>query len=106
MWSTILTRVSWPSALLAGALVTFSSYASGDTIVSVTDSAIPVNRASFFLGGQFSNVVATSWTQAASFSNVTIDASLVSIDDTFRDGTAYLMNAIGPGTTPASEVVA
>jgi hypothetical protein len=93
-------------ALLAGALVAFSSYGSGETIVSVMDAAIPVNRAGFFLGGQFSNVVATSWTQASSFSDITIDASLASSDPTFRTGTAYLMNAIGPGTTPASEVVA
>lgn len=107
MWSTIsrgFTLVSRPSAILAGALVMFSSYGSGDTIVSVTDSAIPVNRAIFFLGGEFSNVVATSWTQTASFSDVTIHASLVSIDESFRDGTAYLTNAIGPGTTPAAEV--
>jgi hypothetical protein len=107
MWSmTIFRRVFWPSALLVGALVAFSSYAYGDTIVSVSDSAIPADRADFFLGGQFRNVVATSWTLTANFSNVTIDASLVSNDDTFRDGTAYLMNAIGPGTTAASEFVA
>jgi hypothetical protein len=105
MWTTIFTRVSWPTALLAGALVTFSSYASGTTIVSVTDAAMPVNRSSLFLGGEFSNVVATSWTQALSFSDVTIEASLVSIESTFRSGTAYLLDAIGPGTTPASEVV-
>lgn len=106
MSSTIFTRFSWPSVLLVGALATFSSYASGATIVSVTDSATPVNRATLFLGGQFSNVVVTSWTQAAAFSNITIDASLVSTDNSFRSGIAYLMNAIGPGTTPAFEVVA
>lgn len=104
MRSAIFKRTFWKVALLAGALVTLCSYSSADTIVSVTDSATPVNRGSYFLGGQFSNVVATSWTQTASFSNVTIDASLVSIDASFRSGTAYLMNAIGAGITPASEV--
>ncbi len=106
MWSAILMRLSWKPILLAGALVTLCSYSSADTIVSVTDAAIPVSRATFFLGGQFSNAVAASWTQAASFSNITIDASLVSIDGSFRSGTAYLTNAIGSGTTPASEIVA
>jgi hypothetical protein len=96
----------WKPALIVGALVAFSSYSCADPIVFVTDSATPVNRATLFLGGQFSNAVAVSWTQAASFSNVTIDASLVSTDDGFRSGTAYLMSAIGFGTTPASEIVA
>jgi hypothetical protein len=87
-------------------LVLLCSDSPAGTIVSVTDSQVPVNRAALFLGGQFSNVVAVSWMQTAAFSNITIDASLVSTDNSFRSGTAYLMNAIGPGTTPASEVVA
>ena len=106
MRSLIFTHLSWKPALLAGALVTLCSYSPASTVVSVTDSANPVNRATFFLGGQFSNVVAASWTQATSFSNITINASLVSIDDSFRSGTAYLMKAIGSGTTPLSELVA
>jgi hypothetical protein len=98
--------IFWKLGLLASALVTLFSYSFADTIVSVTDSLNSTNRAALYLGGQYSNVVATSWTQRAGFSNVTIDASLVSIDATFRSGTAYLMSAIGPGTTSASEVVA
>jgi hypothetical protein len=91
--------------LLVSALVTLFSYSYADTIVAVTDALTSTNRGSLFLGGQFSNVVAASWTQSAGFSNVTIDATLVSVDATFRSGTAYLMTAIGSGTTSASEVV-
>lgn len=98
--------VFWKLGLLVSALVTLFSYSFADTIVSVTDSSTSTNRASFFLGGQYSNVVATSWTQRASFSNVTIDALLGSLDASFQSGTAYLMTAIGPGTTSASEVAA
>jgi hypothetical protein len=98
--------IFWKLCLLASALVTLCSYSFADTIVSVTDSLTSTNRASLFLGGQYSNVVATSWTQFATFGNVSIDALLGSTDATFRSGTAYLMRAIGPGTTSASEVVA
>lgn len=78
----------------------------GDTIVSVTDSLNSNNRADLFLGGGFSNVVATSWTLTDTVKNVSISAELVSDDPTFLNGTAYLMSAIGPGTTSASEIVA
>jgi PEP-CTERM motif len=98
--------IFWKLGLLAIALVTLFSYSFADTIVSVTDSGPPPNRGGLFLGGYYSGVVATSWTQRAGFSNVTIDASLASTDASFRSGTAYLMSAIGPGTTSASEVVA
>jgi len=74
-------------------------------IVSATSPAFPSVRSELFLGGEFSNVVSVSWTQNESFSGVTIDASVGTIDPSFRDGTAYLMSMIGPGTTPASEVV-
>jgi hypothetical protein len=90
---------------MLAALFAFPFSSSATVIVSVTDLAVPVNRAAFFLGGEFSNAVAVSWTQANSFSGVSIDASLVSIDPSFDTGTAYLMRSIGPGTTPASEVV-
>ena len=96
--------IVWKLGLVASALVTLCSYSFADTIVSVTDSLTSTNRAGLFLGGQYSNVVATSWTQSASFSNVTIEALLGSVDASFRSGTAYLMSAIGPGTTSASEV--
>lgn len=91
--------------LVATAVVMLFSYSFADTIVSVTDSLNSTNRGTYYLGGQYSNVVATSWTQHGTFSDVTIDALLVSIDATFRSGTAYLTSAIGPGTTSASEVV-
>jgi hypothetical protein len=100
----ILTRTFWKLTLFAGALVMACSYCSAHTILAVTDSLTPPNRASFYIGGSYSNVVASSWTQTASFSGVTIDASLGSVDPGFTSGTAYLMSAIGPGTTPASEV--
>jgi hypothetical protein len=106
MCSFVLAQRFRKPAFLAGALVAFGFCASADTIVSVTDSSTPVNRGALFLGGQLSNVVASLWTQTASFSDVTIDASLTSEDPTFLSGTAYLMSAIGPGTTPGSEVVA
>jgi hypothetical protein len=89
----------WKLGLLASALVMLFSYSFADTIVSVTDSSTGTFPGGLFLGGQFSNVVATSWTQSASFSNVTIDALLGS-HTSFQSGTAYLMSAIGPGTTP------
>jgi hypothetical protein len=95
----------WKLGLLASAFVMLFSYSFADTIVSVTDSSTGTFPGGLFLGGQFSNVVATSWTQSASFSNVTIDALLGS-HTSFQSGTAYLMSAIGPGTTPASEVAA
>jgi hypothetical protein len=108
MWSVIFAHRFRKTVLLAGALVTLGSYSQAGTItiVSVTDLAVPVNRSDLFVGGANSNVVAASWTQAASFSDVTIDASLATDLATFQTGTAYLMSAIGPGTTPASEVVA
>jgi hypothetical protein len=106
MWSTAFVRLPWRPALFAGALVALCPSTYADTIVSITDSHVPVNRGRLFLGGQNTNVVAVSWSQTAAFSNVIIDASLVSSDSGFRGGMAYLMNAIGPGTTPASEVVA
>src|ERR1041385_7485927 len=103
MQSHIFTQLSWKTALLAGALLIPYSYCLAGTVASVADSANPVNHATFFLGGQYSIVVAASWEQTINFSNVSIDASLVSIEDGFRSGTAHLMKAIGPGTTPASE---
>lgn len=96
----------WKLCLLTIVLVTLFSYSYADTIVSVGDSVNTNNRPAYFVGGQFSNVVVASWTQTRSFSNVTIDAELVSTDASFLTGTAYLMTAIGPGTTPVSEVVA
>lgn len=96
----------WKPGLLASALVMQFSYSFADTIVSITDAETSTNRANYYLGGQYSNVVATSWTQSSSFSNVTIDALLGSRDPSFDSCTAYLMSAIGPGTTSASEVVA
>ncbi|MGD1094462.1 MAG: PEP-CTERM sorting domain-containing protein [Bryobacteraceae bacterium] len=64
------------------------------------------DRAGYFLGGQFSNVVGISWTQSDSFSDVTIDADIVGQSASFDSVTAYLMSAAGPGTTALSEVVA
>jgi len=51
--------------LLTSALVTLFSYSYADTIVSLTDSLNLNNRGNLFLGGQFRNVVAASWTQGA-----------------------------------------
>jgi len=98
--------IFWKLGLVASALLTLFSYSFADTIVSVTDSLSSPNRAGLFLGGQYSNVVAMSWTQRAGFSDVTIAALLGSLDASFQSGTAYLMRAIGPGTTSTSEVVA
>ncbi|HEX3410890.1 MAG TPA: hypothetical protein VHT00_04145 [Stellaceae bacterium] len=91
--------------VVLAALFAFPFSSRATVIVSVTDLGVPFNRAAFFLGGEFSNAVAVSWTQADSFSGVSIDASLASSDPSFDTGTAYLMRSIGPGTTPASEVV-
>ena len=75
-------------------------------LLSITDSTLPVDRGGYFVGGQFSNVVAVSWTQTDSFSDVTIHADLAGQGPSFDSGTAYLMTAAGPGTTALSEVVA
>lgn len=96
----------WKLALVSAVMFACSFAARAEVVVSVTDLGVPVNRASFFLGGQFSNVVAVSWTQGRAFPHVAIDASLVSNNPSFRTGTAYLMTMIGPGTTASSEVVA
>lgn len=90
--------------LVATAFVTVHSFSFADTIVSYTDSSSSTNRGYYYLGGQYSNAVATSWTQTRSFSNVSIDALVFSNDPGFLSGTAYLMSAIGPGTTSASEI--
>ena len=79
----------WKLALVTLALFALPISSGAGVIVSVTDLAVPVNRAAFFLGGEFSNVVAASWTQNESFSGVTIDASIVTSDSSFRNGTAY-----------------
>lgn len=101
---SFFSQLSRKSVLCAGALVMLCSYSFAGTIVSVTDGA-EGGRAALFLGGQLGNVVALPWTQGASFSNVIISANLMSRDPDFRKGTAFLMDAIGTGTTVASEVV-
>ena len=102
----ISPELSRKPALFVITLVTLCAYSSAGPVVSITDSGDPFNRASFFLGGQFSNAVAVSWTQAASFSDVIIDASLISTDPSYRSGTAYLMSAIGgAGITTANQVI-
>lgn len=101
-----LNLTFWKLGLLVSTLVMLFSYSFADTIVSVTDDLSSEGRARLFVGGQFNNVVAASWTQGGRFSNVTIDAQLVSYDASFVKGTAYLMSAIGPGTTSANEIVA
>jgi hypothetical protein len=105
VWFKLPKQASWKLAIASVALFTFSSVSNAGVIVSVTDLSMPVNRATFSLGGEFSNTVTVSWTQGESFSGVSIDASLVSIDQSFDTGTAYLMSSIGPGTTAMSEVV-
>ncbi len=97
--------LDWRIFIYATLLFTFLKPSEANIIVSATSPAFPAVRSELFLGGEFSNVVSVSWTQNESFSGVTIDASVGTIDPSFRDGTAYLMSMIGPGTTPASEVV-
>ena len=101
----VSTQLSCKVPILVCALLNLCAMCPADTVVSVTDSVLPFNQGSLFLGGQYSNVVAVSWTQTTSVSNVTIAASLQSTSAGFRTGTAYLMNAIGPAATAANEVV-
>lgn len=109
--SSLRKLFSFASTLIGGVatglfLALFSAPSLADTI-GVTDSDTSTNRASLNVGGQFSNVVAVAWEQdGTNFSDVTIDALVGSVDPSVRSGTAYLMRAIGPGTTSASEVVA
>ena len=98
MTSRFFKRLS--CALLASAAISHAA-----TTIAVTDSTLPLNQGDFFLGGLYSNVVAASWGQSTTVTNATIAASLQSSDPAFRTGTAYLMNAIGPGTTAANQVV-
>jgi hypothetical protein len=88
------------------ALLVMRSYGSAEPILSVTDSAPVVNRGGLFLGGEFGNAVAVSWTQTDAFSGLTIQASIGSAINSFTTATAYLTDAIGPGQTVAAEVLA
>src|SRR5271165_2084949 len=99
------TRFSCKAAMLACALLILCENSPAQTDLAVTDSNFPINQGGLFLGGPFSNVVAVGWTQINIFSNATIAASLRG-NANFRTGTAYLMNAIGPGTSAANEIVA
>ncbi len=57
------------------------------------------------VGGATQQTLAVfAWTQTSTFTNVSISARLNGSDPTYQ-GRAYLMNAIGPGTTPAAQVV-
>lgn len=47
-----------------------------------------------------------SWVQSATYTNITISASLSITNGGHGTGIAYLMNAVGPGTTAANEVAA
>jgi PEP-CTERM motif len=89
-------------SLFVGILV--SSIASSSTVIAVTDPVVPIARGALFLGGQFSNDVAASWTQSASFSSISIDATLATSDPAFRTGTAYLTSALGSTATPADVI--
>lgn len=57
----------WKLALVSAALFALPFSSRAGVIVSVTDLATPVNRASLFLGGEFSNVAAVSWTESGNF---------------------------------------
>jgi hypothetical protein len=86
---------------IAGLLVclTGSAVASGANIFNVTGSP------AFSFGN---GLLMEGWTQAATYSNVSISMPLA--DGTIGgpivgvQGTVYLMNAVGPGTTAANEV--
>jgi hypothetical protein len=82
-----------------------AGFASAGTIVSVTGTT----GTGYFLGGSGSDqVLASSWTQAGSYTNVSISAEL---GDGSNDGNSggdaisvYLTNQIGPGTTVANQI--
>jgi hypothetical protein len=90
--------------LIALAPAILPTAADATTIVSVGDSGTS-GPGFLFLGGQFSNVVAASWTITGSFAGVTVKAAIGSVDNGFRSGTAYLTKTIGRGTTPANQTV-
>ncbi len=74
-----------------------------DTIYSATnaptDAPIPL-----CLGGDcFSQILMASWTSSVAFDNVSIFAEL-GADNSSASLTAFLTNAVGPGTTAANQI--
>jgi hypothetical protein len=68
----------------------------GDTVITESISGTS--------GGQ-GGILAVSWTETGSFTNVSIGAVLASSNGlSTATGTAYLMNLIGPSATSANEV--
>ncbi len=81
--------------LLAAACLGAPAFAS--TIVSDTYNGVSSGSASGFY--------AVTWTQTSTYANVSIGANLAANNGlSTATGTAYLMNQVGPGTTPANEV--
>jgi hypothetical protein len=88
---------------LLGAL--FAPRAKADIIYSVTGSA----GVGYFLGGGGADqVLASSWTQTGSWTNVSISAELGNGSNYGHSGgdaiSVYLTNRIGPGTTVANQI--
>src|SRR5579884_57844 len=90
MFGTLCGRVAAVTAI-------FAACGFGGTIVSDVYSA--------GTSGSSGGLYFTSWTQTGSFTNVAIGANLATDNGlSTSTGTAYLMDAIGPGTTAANEV--
>jgi hypothetical protein len=90
-------------ASIAALVVSIASPVAADRIVSVTGT---VTGGTALLADQ---TIMTSWTQSADYSNVSISATLgwpqgSPTPPPTLNGTAYLTNRVGPGTTAANEI--
>jgi hypothetical protein len=56
------------------------------------------------VGGPTNQMLAVSWTQTSTFTDVIIQALIFSNNPNFDEGTAWLTQSIGPGTSPGSEL--
>ena len=80
----------------------------GDTLISFTDTKPNDYVIGILYGIIDSNYLqqdlSTSWTQTVATTNTTIGAILTGVAGSSAQGQAYLMNALGPGTTMANQI--
>jgi hypothetical protein len=91
------SRSLWIATLLA---LMVTPMVQAEPIVSVGEGA----PGAVAVGGPTNQVLAVSWTQTSTFTDVVIQALIYSNDPNFDQGTAWLTQSIGPGTPPGSEL--
>jgi hypothetical protein len=91
------------ASLVIALLILISAVAADAAVTTVVDTTGGSNTLNPFIGGtnrdlNQGEIVGMSWTQTVSYTNVSIAVSVRSIDPNHSNLTAYLTNAIGPGT--------